>query len=306
MSRSWCVGIPVFAGNRASCQRQQSPVCGHVVFRRSVGCADRARRRVLCTRGHGEPDQGTTTATVRRSHELCHHAGEPVAAVALLGSLHLAGRPPPTRAKEHRAGQSPTRDDSSEAPKIGVPCYGHCAEGVGLVGGGLSLSPRLRTCLGESLAIAPTPCPAEGVSFRHAGCVRMRGNAPQNEFLVGFDAESARKPRKNRGLSRGGRESGHEPHRRRHADRPAVVPRAPAGAPARLASPPAPRDPAPPRPAPPRGEKCGLRMRSCKTHAAGNHQGLAFGVRRAARRARTRRWKAATSRRSPQGRPASA
>ena len=76
---------------RASFQREQPAFRGDVAADGRVRRAECVRRRVLCAGRHGEPHQGATVAPVRRPHELRDDASEPVAAMAFVRGVYVAG-----------------------------------------------------------------------------------------------------------------------------------------------------------------------------------------------------------------------
>jgi hypothetical protein len=112
---------------------------GDVAFGRRVRRPHALREGVLRPRRDGEPHQGAAALSVCRSDQRGVDAGEPTAAVLLVGGVHAPGGPPAAKLGKHASGPGPVRHDPPEAVEGRGADPGDRAEGLDFAGGGLPL-----------------------------------------------------------------------------------------------------------------------------------------------------------------------
>ena len=103
----------------------------------------------------GEPDQGAATGTVRRSHQQCHPAGEPTAAVLLFFRLCPAAWPASAGADRYGVCQGPEHDDPPETAENRRPSAPDSTQSLAVLLGSVPLRQRYRSDPGQSQA---APC----------------------------------------------------------------------------------------------------------------------------------------------------
>ena len=105
---------------RALGQGQQPAIRRDLAFGGRTRRPNVVRGRVLRPRRNGEPDQGAAVVSVRRPHELCDDASEPVAVVVVERGLHASGGVAAVRPARHGDGAGALRHDPVEAVEIGA------------------------------------------------------------------------------------------------------------------------------------------------------------------------------------------
>ena len=241
-------------------QGQQPAIHRDLAFGRRTRRPNVVRRRVLCSRRDGEPDQGAADVPVRRPHKLRDDASEPVAVVVVERGLHAADGVAAVRTARHGDGNGTLRHDPVEAVEIGGVGADDGSSGVDFVVGELPVPTGVCPGVRE---LATVVIAAAGLGIRVLGppSGRFQKTGSLTVCAARVSAGEKRPAVPTSGYRR----------RPPAADLPSIAPAAPVASPAASSAAATPRG----------GEKCGLVVAYGPVHTLAwalgmNHRGATW------------------------------